>query len=67
MTLIHREVSLNGTVTDRPFNEDELKDLETIKEQTEAALREYEKTQKEKQVIADKIGLTLDELRTLLS
>ena len=67
MTLIHREVSETGEVTERKYTPAEIAESEKARVETlkEAAL--IEKRKADKAEILAKIGLTADEAKLLLS
>jgi hypothetical protein len=71
MTLILREVALDGTITERPFTEEETAqhNAEALVFEEAKAVALQAKTEKEaaRQAVLDKLGLTAEEVAALLS
>lgn len=68
MTLIHREVALDGTITDRPFTTEELEQLALfearhLEQAAEQAQAELPKVSARAKLAA--LGLTDDDLKAL--
>lgn len=67
MTLIHREVSETGEITEREYTLEEIAESEKAYQETikEAAL--MEKRKEDKAALLAKLGITADEAKLLLS
>ena len=66
MTYIERIVELDGTITENEFNAKQIKEIETGKKDIEKNQAAAEAKAIAKAAILDRIGLTADELKTIL-
>jgi hypothetical protein len=66
MTYIERIVELDGTITENEFNAKQIKEIETGKKDIEKNQAAAEAKATAKAAILDRIGLTVDELKTIL-
>ena len=71
MTLIYREVALDGTITDRPFTAEEIAENQAVAEQLAAtnaqAAQEAAAKLEARAALLAKLGITDDEAKLLLS
>ena len=66
MTYIERIVELDGTITENELNAKQIKEIETGKKDIEKNQAAAEAKATAKAAILDRIGLTADELKTIL-
>jgi len=67
MELIHRFIdTVTGEVIDKPYTKKELDELKINQKRIDAELVEAEAKETAKAAILDRIGLTADELKTIL-
>ena len=67
MELIHRFIdTVTGEVIDKPYTKKELDELKINQKRIDAELVEAEAKETAKAAILDRIGLTADELQTIL-
>lgn len=67
MTLIHREITETGEIIDRPFTADEIAEVELTEKQRLIYQAEMDSQAKKKAALLEKLGITSEEARLLLS